>query len=75
MRELSTLRQGWDAMEAEETRLLRSMTVQESMRQWLALQQAFEGQLQETAPLFSQERREALAELQLRLLRLAEQQA
>ena len=40
MRELSAVREGWDAFEAEETRLLRSMTVQESMRQLLMLQEA-----------------------------------
>ena len=45
MRELSALREGWDAVEAEETRLLQSMTIQESAHQWLALQLAFEPQL------------------------------
>ncbi|PKO21109.1 MAG: hypothetical protein CVU38_16450 [Chloroflexi bacterium HGW-Chloroflexi-1] len=74
MRELSALREGWDAFEAEETRLLRGMTVQESMRQWLMLQEAFEHQLQQTAGLFGPERQAALVELQERLQRLAEWQ-
>ena len=74
MRELSSLREGWDAFEEEETRLLRAMTVQESMRQWLMLQEAFEPQLQQTATLFAPERWAALAELQARLHRLAEWQ-
>ena len=74
MRELSAVREGWDAFEVEHTRLLRSLTVQESLRQWLELQRAFEPQLQETAALFAQERRSALAELQARLQRLAEWQ-
>ncbi len=74
MRTLSSLREGWDAFEEEETRLLRAMTVQESMRQWLMLQEAFEPQLQQTAALFAPERWAALAELQARLRRLAEWQ-
>ncbi len=74
MRELSSLREGWDMFQEEETRLLRAMTVQESMRQWLMLQEAFEPQLQETAALFAPERWAALAELQVRLRRLAEWQ-
>ena len=66
MRELSALREGWDAVEAEEMRLLQSMTVQESAHQWLALQRAFEPQLQQTAVLVAPERQAALAQLQLR---------
>ena len=74
MRELRTLREDWKMVEAEETRLLQSMTVQASARQWLALQRAFEPQLQQTAALFARERQAALAELQLRPRRLAEWQ-
>jgi len=74
MRELRILREGWDTFEEDETRLLRQMTVHESIRQWLALQRAFEHQLQETEALFGPERREALAQLQSRLRRLAEWQ-
>ena len=75
MRELSSSREGWKEIQAIETRLLRRMTIQESLEQWLAMQQAFEPQLQETAPLFAGERYKALAELQARLQRLAEWQA
>ena len=32
MRQLSALREGWEMVEAEETRLLRRMTIQESVR-------------------------------------------
>jgi len=74
MRELGTLREGWDTLEADETRLLRRLTVHESIRQWLILQQTFESQLQETATLFGSERQTALAQLQARLRRLAEWQ-
>ena len=51
MRELGALRENQDAFQADETRLLQSMTIQESIHQWLALQLAFESQLQQTAAL------------------------
>ena len=72
MRELTALREGWELIEADETHLLRQMSVQESVRQWLRLQQAFEDQLQQTADLFAQDRWAALAELQARLQQLAD---
>lgn len=74
MRKLSVLRESQEAFRADETRLLQSMTIQESVHQWLALQLAFEPQLQQTAALFASERQAALAQLQLRLRRLAEWQ-
>lgn len=74
MRELSALRASPAAFEADETRLLQSMTIQESIQQWLALQLTFEPQLQQTAALFAPERQAALAQLQLRLRRLVEWQ-
>jgi len=72
VRELCALRESQDAFEAEETRLLQSMTIQQSIQQWLTLQLAFEPQLQQTAASFAPERQAALAQLQLRLRRLAE---
>ena len=74
MRKLSALRGGWEVVEAEETRLLRRMTIQESVRDWLMLQRSFEAQLQKTATLFGPECRAALAQFQARLHRLAEWQ-
>lgn len=74
---LRRLRQVWEMdndLEAEETRRLQAMTVQESLQQWLALQRAFEWQLQQTASIFAADRQEALAELQARLQKLAEHQ-
>lgn len=71
---LSRVREGWDEVEAEETRLLRQMTVQESLRHYLALQQAFEPQLQQTEELFRAERLAYLEELQRRLAALDEWQ-
>lgn len=72
MLDLRTLREGREMAEAEETRLLRRLTVQESLRQWAMLQAAFEPQLKATEALFAGERRQALAELQARLRRFAE---
>jgi len=72
MQDLKSLREGWEFAEQEEIRLLRRMTVQESLRQWAMLQAAFEPQLRATEALFAEERRQALAELQARLCRLAE---
>ena len=74
MRELRTLREGWETIEVDETRLLRSMTTQESIRQWLVLQRSFETQLQQTAAIFGPERQAALVQLQARLRRIAEWQ-
>ncbi len=72
MRALSTLREGWEAVEAQELRLLRDTTIQQSVRQWLILQQTYEFQLQQTTALFEPERRAALAQLQARLRLMAE---
>ena len=68
---LSRIRDGWDEVEAEETRLLRRMTVQESLGHFLSLQNAFEHQLQRTESLFRAERVAYLKNLQDRLSRLA----
>jgi len=70
--DLSRVREGWDEIEAEETRLLRQMTVQESMRHYAALQRAFEPQLQQTEALFRAERVAYLEELQRTLAKLNE---
>lgn len=67
---LRRVREGWDQVEAEETRLLCQMTVQESLAHLLALQRAFEPQLQETEHLFRAERMAYLEELQRRLAAL-----
>ncbi|MCW5859623.1 MAG: hypothetical protein KIS63_15095 [Caldilineales bacterium] len=74
---LRRLRQVWEVdndLETEETRRLRALTVQEGLQQWLALQRAFEWQLQQTASIFAADRHASLAELQARLQRLAEYQ-
>ena len=73
MSNLSVLRENWDLAPKEEKRLLRTMTVQESLEQWLQLQRAFEWQLQQTAALFESDRRVALVDLQKRLQRLVKE--
>lgn len=67
---LRILRDGFDALHREETLSLRAMTIEESIRQWVELQKAFERQLQQTEALFAQDRFDALVELQARLQRL-----
>ena len=70
--DLSRVRHGWQEVEAEETRLLSQMTIQDSLRQLLALQRAFEPHLQQTEALFRAERLAYLEELQRRLAMLDE---
>ncbi len=60
----------WKALAAERVRLLRQMTVQESLQQYLALQRALEPQFQATEALFRPQRVAYLIELQRRLERL-----
>lgn len=60
----------WEALKAERIRLLRQMTVQEGLQQYLALQRALEPQFQATEALFRPQRMAYLAELQRRLARL-----
>lgn len=71
-RDLTRIREGWDEVEEVEVRLLRQMTVEESLRQYLALQRAFEPQLRATEHLLRAERLAHLRELQRRLAKLNE---
>jgi hypothetical protein len=70
--DLSILQEYGDLHQREATRLFRTTTVQDSLHQWLSLQRSCEWQLQKTRALFEFERREALAELQARLQKLAD---
>ena len=67
---LSRLRDGWEEVEAEEVRLLRRLSVQQSLRDLLSLQRAFEPQLQRTESMFRAERLAYLEDLQKRLIAL-----
>lgn len=71
MFDLSELRKNWDEADEFEQRLLREMTIQESLQALYELQVAFEWQLQQSEALFGPPRREYLAELQRRLQKLA----
>lgn len=70
MSDLKELRKNWDTIQEEELRLLRRMSVQESLQQLYRLQVAFEWQLQQTEVIFAPQRKKSLAELQARLLKL-----
>jgi hypothetical protein len=64
----------WDEIEALEMRLLREMTEEQSLRDYLALQSEFEPLLKETEALYRPEREAALIRLQERLLKFQERQ-
>ncbi len=71
MQDLSTLRTRWAEIEAEETRLLREMTVTESLRQFAMLYDAYAPRLSKDAA-YQAERDAGLIEQQRRLQRLAQ---
>jgi hypothetical protein len=71
MQDLSTLRTRWTEIEAEETRLLREMTVAESLRQFTLLYETYAPRLNDDAA-YQAEREAALIERQRRLQRLAQ---
>ena len=60
----------WGAIRVEETRLLRSISPQEGVRQFFALLAEFEPWLKETEALYRDQRNQALIQLQARLARL-----
>ena len=60
----------WDAVRAKEIRLLRSISPQEGARQFFALLAEFEPWLQETEPIYRDQRNQALIQLQARLASL-----
>jgi hypothetical protein len=67
---LKNISTNWDAIHAEETRLLRALSPQEGMRQFFALMTEFEPWLRETESAFRNERNQAMIELQARLASL-----
>ncbi|MBI4603383.1 MAG: hypothetical protein HY721_15635 [Planctomycetes bacterium] len=60
----------WEAHEAEKWRMLRAMTTEETIREFLALQGELSDQLEATDHLYREERARCLARLQERLRRL-----
>ncbi len=65
----------WDAVRAEETRLLRAISLQEGALQFFALLAEFEPWLQETELHYREQRNQALIQLQARLASLNENSA
>ena len=70
MLDLRQARQDWTEIEVFETQLLRHLTPEQGIQQYLALQREFEPQLQETEGIFRQQRIHALIQLQARLVTL-----
>lgn len=62
--------QGWAEIEALETQLLRQVTIEQGIEQFLALQREFEPRLQATEETFRPLRTQALTQLQARLAAL-----
>ena len=74
MSDYKILREQWAEIQKEEAKLSPSLTIQESVRQFVELYQIFAPQLAETEAIFGPERQAYLAELQQRLQRIAEWQ-
>lgn len=72
MRSLDKARDGWDEFERRKRRFADELTIEESLRIFLSLQQALEPMMEETEEIFRAERMAYLAELQARLLKLEE---
>lgn len=60
MNPLGRVREGWDEVAAEETRLLRQKSAAETARHFLALQREFADWLRETEPLYHEARNAAM---------------
>ena len=71
MQPLSTLRTRWTEIEAEETRLLREMTIAERLRAFSMLYDAFAPRLSKDTA-YQADREAALIERQRCLVRLAQ---
>jgi hypothetical protein len=67
---LKNISPNWDAVYAEETRLLRALSPQEGARQFFALMAEFQSWLGESESVFRNERNQALIQLQARLASL-----
>lgn len=67
---LKNIPANWNAIYAEETRLLRALSPQEGVQQFFALMAEFEPWLQKTESMFRNERNRAMIELQVRLASL-----
>ena len=72
MQDLSTLHTRWAEIEEEETRLLREMSIEESLRIYAMLYDAFAPRFQAEEQAHLIEREAELIERQRRLVKLAD---
>ena len=70
MRDLKTLREGWDEVSRAELRSARQLTAEQGVRILLSLYESMAPQMEETETTYRREREVHLIELQTRLLRL-----
>ncbi|HEY4491656.1 MAG TPA: hypothetical protein VI958_06615, partial [Acidobacteriota bacterium] len=70
MRPLDSVRNGWNELAAEEEKIDRALTIEESVRIYLCLIQTYSPFILQTQDLFRREREEYLSTLQQRLKRL-----
>lgn len=71
MRELKTLREGWDEVAREERRSADQLTIEQSVRIYLSLCRDMAPQMLETEDTFRRDREFYLTELQARLRQLS----
>lgn len=67
MKNLQLVRESWEAMEREDTRLLREMTIEESVRTFLSLCHTMSPLIDATKDIFLSDRLAYLTELQEKL--------
>jgi hypothetical protein len=70
MRDLKTLREGWDEVAREERRSSEQLTIEQSVRIYLSLCRDMAPLMEETEEAFRRDRESYLTELQARLRRL-----
>jgi len=70
MRDLKTLREGWDEVAREERHSSEELTIEQSVSIYLALYRDMAPQMEKTEELFRRDREAYLTELQSRLRRL-----
>ena len=70
MRDLKTIREGWDEVAREERRSAEQLTIEQSVSIYLSLCRDMAPQMEETEEAFRHDREAYLTELQARLLRL-----
>ena len=70
MRDLKTLREGWDEVALEERRSAQQLTIEQSVSIYLSLCRDIAPQMEETEEAFRGDREAYLTELQSRLRRL-----